>query len=464
MEIRQSQKLSQALSLTPLMMQSLHVLQLPLLELKAYLESQAEENPVLEIESFERESGILKERIERVLEEGSEREDFSLWDSPEALQKKHSYQESLLSKSQSLQDHLLKQLRTHSLNERRSMIAEFIIGNIDDNGYLNLFADEVISHVNSGLAPDRAVTVKDAEEVLKLIQSFDPMGVGARNLKECLLIQLELRKKKDSLAYAIVKDHLVDLIKKRFKPIAKKMKAELADVEMACREIACLEPKPGRIFSPDNTGAAGAETVDIFVEFSRGKPHITINTSGLPRVAISRYYLNLLKSGDISDETKNYLREKVQSAVGLIKAIAQREETIRKIVESIVSAQKDFFEKDDAALIRPLSYRDIARKVKRNESTISRVVNKKYIETPHGIFKLDYFFSKAVRTAGGGAVSQDSIKSAIRDLISEEDPSKPLRDGAIVRKLQEKNFRIARRTVVKYRLELKIPPYNQRRK
>lgn len=461
MDIRQSQKLTQKLTLTPQMRQSLRILGLPLLELKDYLEAQIEENPALKREDAPDEDSLFGGKIEQFLEKERGPLDFYLSSAQENIQKKLDYKRSLISKAPTLEDHLLKQLRISSLNKKDCKIGEYILANLDENGYLNLSLEEILVKFNRSLSSDKKITRKTTESVLSLIYNFDPPGIGAKNLKECLLIQLRLKEKGGSLAYKIVNLYLSELIKNKPKSIAKKLKVSLESVKKAIGEISYLNPRPGKAFESTITQIIAPSLPDIIIEKVNNKLEVIVNTKFLPKIKVNSYYVNLLKSKKISAETRKYIQEKISSALGFIKSISQREETVRKIVQIIVKVQKDFFEQGDRSLLKPLTHKAIAKIVERNESTISRVVNSKYIQTPYGTFRLNYFFSKSLENHRGEKISQEYVKHLILDIISESG-DKNLRDSAIAKLLKEQGVKIARRTVAKYRNLLKIPAYYQR--
>ncbi len=462
MKLRQTQKMVQTLALTPEMRQSLRILQLPVMELRDFLEAQVEENPTLEAEDKSNETSDLVEQAEKILSAGSFSDQSFLAGEEEDGEKKSEYQRSLITRPPTLGDHLLKQLRMIPLKEIQYAIGEYIIGNIDENGYLNATLHEIAKEVNT-TGPEEPCSKKDAEDILHLIQSFDPPGVGARNLKECLLIQLRLRKKYFSLAGKIVKYHLSDLMQNNTRIIAKKLKVPPETIEAALHDISQLEPKPGREFSASSAQFMSRPIPDIIIEGTPGKYEIIINSSAVPALRINHFYLDLLKSDVTSDEAKEYIQEKVKAAMAVIKSIAQREETMRTLIKCLIEHQKDFFRYGERTYLKPLTLKDVAREIGRNESTVSRVVRKKYIKTPLGIFRLDYFFTKGVKTLSGTDVSQELIKTKIFELIEEESSSSPLKDSALAEMLTKDGIKIARRTVAKYREEMDIPPYHSRK-
>lgn len=460
MKVMLTQKLTQKMALTPQMRQSIHILQLPLLELKAYMEQQLEENPALEDiqqKPETKESSAADIEIEKLAELADQdrkdfEDDFDSGHSQQELKKKHDYLEGLLTKPVTLQEHLLRQLRLQPLNEADYKIGEFIIGEADENGY---FQGDL-----EALAEKLKVSSRDVQNMLSLIQTFEPPGVGARNLKECLLIQLNSGGRHNSLAYRVAENHLTDLAKHKVESIARQLKVTPEAVKLALKEISYLEPKPGRAFYQSE---ARRILPDVIVEKMGDGYEITVNGRELPPLKISAQYKGLLKKKDTPEEVKKYLKERLGSAIWLIKAVSQRQETIRRVAEYMVQKQNEFFEYGHGHL-KPLTMKEVAEKVERNESTISRVVNSKYIQTPYGIFALSYFFSGSFRTDTEGDISADTVKTRIASLIESEDGQHPLSDAGIVHILRSQGLGVARRTIAKYREELKILPSHLRKK
>lgn len=459
MKARLTQKLAQKMALTPQMRQSIHILQLPLFELKAYLEQQLEENPALEdiqqeTELKERAADIEIEKLTELADQDRKDfgDDFDSGHSQQELKRKHDYLEGLLTKAVTLQEHLLRQLRLQPLNEADYKIGELIIGETDENGY---FQGDL-----EALAENLKASLRNVQDILSLIQTFEPLGVGARNLKECLLIQLNSAGKHNSLAYRVAENHLADLAKHKVESIARQLKVTPESVKSALKEISCLEPKPGRAFYQSE---ARRILPDVTVEKIGEGYEITVNGRELPPLKINAQYRSLLKKKDTGEEVKKYLKERLGSAIWLIKAVSQRQETIRRVTEYILLKQKEFFEYGYGHL-KPLTMKEVAEKVERNESTISRVVNSKYIQTPYGIFELSYFFSGFFRTDKEGDVSADTVKTRIASLIESEDGKHPLSDAVIVKSLRAQGLQVARRTIAKYREELKILPSHLRKK
>lgn len=440
------------MALTPQMRQSIHILQLPLLELKTYLEEQVEENPLLEYEQ------ATDEEINKLIKLNSEvsRDSADYFNNTGAAsdetQEKQNYLETLIVKAPTLQEYLLKQLGLQPINELDYKIGELIIGNIDENGYFQGSVDEV--------AQTLKVTPQEAENVLSLIQTFEPQGVGARNLKECLLLQLKFQGKENSLAYQLVESYLTDLAKNKTELIAKSLRVPLESVRNALKEISQLEPKPGRSF-----GQTEARRIvpDIIVEEIEGNYEIMINNRQLPSLRVSSQYKELLGSKDTPQDTRAYLKEKLNSALWLFKAISQRQETVRRVAECIVQAQREFFE-FGCGYLKPLTMKQVAQMIGRDASTVSRAVNNKYMQTPYGVFELSYFFSNSFKTRQEEALSQDALKLRIATLIEEENPRHPLSDDKIVSLLGAQGISVARRTVAKYRKKLKILPTYLRKK
>ncbi|MBD3246004.1 MAG: RNA polymerase factor sigma-54 [Candidatus Omnitrophica bacterium] len=460
MEIKQSQKLTQTLALTPQMRQFLRILQLPVTDLRHFLEAQAEENPILEcIDPPERD---LLKQTEQLTRPEQENPYIALGLSPEEAAKRRNYTESLITSSRTLPEHLLSQIRIQPLSSRQQLILEFLVGNLDENGYLNLSSEEISLFLrNEHHTPFSPEEIETAIETLK---TCDPPGVGARNLKESLLLQLERRGKKDSPAYRIITSCLPELAKNKIAAISRKLKIPHREVLAAKKEISSLAPRPGDKFTAFTRQFNAASQPDLTVEQHKSSLEIRVNNSFLPRLRVSSRYLELLREGELSPETKRYIRGKVKYALTVIKAVMKREETIRRIGTLIVEHQKEFFLQGDPARLNPLTLKDIALKAHRNESTVSRVVNNKYISTPYGIYRLDFFLTKSFPSSNGADISQEMVKEEILSLIEEETADEPLKDSQIAQQLSGKGIRIARRTVAKYREELRIPPYHRRKR
>lgn len=489
-----TQKLTQQQVLAPQMQQSLAILQAPILELRTLIEQELQQNPVLEEapapppstngENVENIPIIKKEdptepppdvyydpalekpsnkpvddfeaEFEKLAQIDQEwREQFSQVNaplrSPEVEEEKRQYMFDSLKSETSLTESLLEQVRLSDLPKEKYPIAEMIIGNIDENGYLKASLDELSFSTN--------VPKEEIESVLKVIQTFHPPGIGARDLRECLLIQLEQAGKKDSLEYKIVSDCLHDLAKHRFSEIAKKLNVEVEDVQEAAEKISQLEPKPGRVFFSENYIYIVPE---VFVQKVGDEFVVSLNNEHIPHLRISNAYKDLMSDPNTSPQDKEYIKAKITAGKNFIKAIHHRQETILNIAREIVNRQREFMEKG-VAYLKPLTMSEIAKAVGVHETTVSRTVSGKYMKTPQGIYEMKYFFSSGIQTADGQNVSNKSIKEMIADLFKNEDPTKPYSDQDIVRILAQKGIVIARRTVAKYRTELKILPSNLRK-
>lgn len=455
-----SLKLTQRLALTPKMRQSLYILQLPLMELKRFLQEKMIENPLLEEaedspEKEERDS--QEEIIENILQSEQGRQEY--FDSDEdntsygqEIQKKKSYKESLARYIPSLQEQLLQQLSLSGCTPLQYQIGQAIIGNIDENGYLQCTMEEI----QEILPADK----KDIQEALQLIQTFDPPGVGARNLKECLVIQLRQKNKTDSLASKIVSNYLTDLEKKNYMHLARVFGVDLPQIEQAVKEIAQLEPKPGRPFTRLSNPYIRP---DVVLQKQKDKYEIILNDEELPTLQVNAQYRKLLLDEKVASDTKRYLKNQLTSAIWLIKAVAQRQSTLLKVVQFIVETQKDFFDKGERYLV-PLTVERIAQAVKRDKSTVSRVIANKFMQTPYGIFALRDFLNQGIKLQKGEVISSKNVKAEIEDLIKAEGSEHPLTDEKIVEILKEKGIEIARRTCAKYREQLKILPSNLRKR
>lgn len=473
MKMKLSLKIGQKLIITPQLQQAIKLLQLSRIEINQVISQELLENPMLEettLESTELSEDTLSSNTgEEIDEEGpaekAEIDDLSfIWDeyleddrtsySSAASEDLPSYEQTI-SKSDSLLDHLLWQLGLSSISEEERRIGAVIIGNIDDDGYLRSPLDEIASSAG--------VRIEKVKDVLRLIQAFDPMGVGARDLKECLLIQLEQLGLKGTLVESIINSHLKDLEGKKYQVIARALGATMEEVFHAAKVVEGLEPKPGRpFFTTENR----IIIPDVYVTRSDIGYNVLLNDDGLPKLRIGQFYKRLLSSkGEMYDPTKTYLEGRLRSALWLIKSIEQRNKTIVRVAESIVKFQHEFFDKG-IGYLRPLVLRQVAEDISMHESTISRVTNNKYMHTPQGLFELKYFFSTKINKTGeiGGELSSITVREMIRKMVAEEDPQRPLKDHEIVERLKNKDIEIARRTVAKYRSELNIPQATRRKR
>lgn len=475
LEHRLELRLSQRLILTPQLQQAMKLLQMPQLELTQALSQELVENPFLEesaeevsIEemSHEEKESIEHEEIqedaeaslERLMsfqvdeyfeERGSDGRDLGYFNPGTVTPPPY---DQLSTKEPDLYDHLLWQLRLSSESEDIRRVGETIIGNLDGNGYLRVSLEEITEEAKTDITT--------AEKALALIQSFDPPGVGARNLKECLLLQLALLNLNGTLAEKIIMNNMEELEKKKYKQIAHQYNLPLESIMAAIKVIESLEPKPGRNFTSSSTNYI---VPDVYVTKGPDKYQIILNDEGIPRLRISSFYRQLIRQKDAyPKEAKQFLVEKLRSAIGLLKSLDQRNKTIYRVTESILSLQNDFFA-GGVEQIKPLTLKDVASLLNMHESTVSRVTSNKYLSCPHGIFSFRYFFSNAIH-GDTGDVSSTSVKNTIKKIVMEEDSAKPLSDQRIVGVLKNKGIVVARRTVAKYREELGIPSQSQRKK
>lgn len=472
LQFEQIQKQTQQLIMTPQMKQAIQLLQLPLMELCNVIEQEMVSNPVLEETPEEKsetqqeeavperenaEELDFKEEFDRLAQMDDEwreyfRQSGSYKKSTQEDEERRQYLENSITRSETLQDHLLNQLSIMSRTDREKEIGELIIGNIDDNGYLQSPLEEI--------AMQAKVPVAEVAEALELIQQFHPLGVGARNLKECLLIQLRRLGKEGTLADKIVEKHLDDLAKKRYGQIAKALKTTTVHIQHEAELIASLEPKPGRMFISDTTHYV---LPDVVLEKVGDEYKIILNDEKIPHLRISSVYKTLMSKKDVDENTKEYIKEKIKSGKWLLKNIHQRQQTIYNITNEIVQRQRRFFD-EGIAYLQPMTMQVIANALGLHESTVSRAISGKYIQTPRGVFQLKYFFTTPISTQSGTATSATTVKDRISEIIRSEDSKKPLSDSKIIDILKKEGIQLARRTVAKYRKELNILPANLRRK
>jgi RNA polymerase sigma-54 factor len=363
--------------------------------------------------------------------------------------------EATYTRRPSLSEHLEWQLQVTHLDAEEMEVARWILGNIDERGFLRSTVEEISRQANASEA--------SVEKVLSTIQSLDPTGVAARDLRECLLIQIDTLKIDNALARILVDEH-IDLLQKRdFRGLARLTGAEIEDVSEAAKVIGNLEPRPGRGFGGEDSVYI---TPDIYVYKVGDDFHVLLNEDGLPKLKINSMYRDVLTGGvpkGLEKDTKNYVHDKVRSAMWLIKSIHQRQRTIYKVMQSIIQYQRDFFE-HGVAHLKPLNLRDVADDIEMHESTVSRVTTNKYVHTPQGIFELKYFFNSSIgRFDGGEAMASESVKEKIRKIIGSEDPVRPMSDQRIAEMLKAANIDIARRTVTKYREAMNILSSTKRR-
>jgi len=496
-QLAQVQQLQQILA--PQLRQSLEMLQVPVMELQAMLRKELETNPTVEevpsdrgvlIDDADPDSEVPTVRSEQPPSISDDEADGNAAPAKEADELKpldfdrefeaiaeldrewrdyffqdaqsRSYTEEdaerrqflldSLPQRKSLQDHLLEQLNESTLSEADRQLGELLIGNINESGYLTVPLEE--------LAQTTGTDLQHLQDILTLVQDFHPTGVGARDLKECLLIQLERSGRKDPVAEAIIREHLDKLAERKHEEIAKALKVPVEEVNVAARFISTLNPAPGQAISDELPSYVVPE---VIVEKVDGRYVVMLDDDQLPHIRISNHYRSLLNDPNTSPETKSYIREKIRAGVFLIKSLHQRQKTIYRIASEIVEAQQAFFENGVSAL-KPLTMAEVARRVGVHETTVSRAVAGKYMKTPIGVFEMKFFFTPGVRTTDGRQVSNKTVKDMIANLVGNEDVDRPLSDQEIVAKLAEQGIQVARRTVAKYRLMLKIPPSHIRKR
>ena len=492
-----SQRLSQQMILSPQLQQSLALLQAPVLELQALVEQEVAQNPLLEevpeVERVREEGELgsediamaaqaadpseppadtqfdpatersstepvdkLDSELQRLLELDQDwRDHFSAANTvvrgSDDEQERRDFLLNSATSQTSLQEHLLEQVRLADLEPRDVPVAEMLVGNIDDHGFLQSGVAELSFATG---APSEQI-----EEVLQIIQSFTPPGVGARDLRECLMLQLERGRRKDTLEYRVLRDHFEALTKHRFPEIARHLGVTAADAQRIAQRIARLNPRPGREFTANDPGYIQAEVTAAKV----GDDWVvTTQRDHLPHLRISNTYKDLLSNPETPTETREYIRDKIRAGKFLIKSLHQRQDTITRIAQEIVKRQRDFLE-HGVGQLKPLTMVQVAEVVGVHETTVSRAVSGKYMATPHGVIELKYFFTSGLATDSGEAVSNTSVKSVLAEMIGSEDKGTPLSDEDLVNRLNAKGIQIARRTVAKYRTELGALPSHLRR-
>jgi len=468
LETRLTLRQTQRMIMTQSLQQAIGLLQLSRLELLQAVRQELEENPILEEELL----GVAEEAqvsAEPSPEEGDQKEDrLSDFDWESYLQDASDYRrefpreeverwspEEYLTRPKSLADHLHFQLHLSTSDPVIIKWATELIGNLDENGYLTVTLEE--------LCGARTAELPKIEEALRLVQTFDPVGVAARDLRECLLLQLDALEEGQEVALArtMVADLLEELEGRHLGRIAEKLKVPVKAVQDALLLICALEPKPGRTFSTEEPRYI---TPDVYILKIDDRFVVVLNDDGLPRLRISTYYRQLLSKGrSSSKEARDYVEGKMRSALWLIRSIEQRQRTLYKVTESIGKFQREFLEKGIIHM-RPLTLKEVAEDIGMHESTVSRVTTNKYVHTPQGLFELKYFFHRGVQATDGEAVSSLTVKELVRKLLTAEDSGRPLSDQKIVEILRQHGIEIARRTVAKYRGQLRIPSSSKRRK
>ncbi len=472
-------KLAQKQILTPGLVQMVTVLALNKLELREMINQEMIENPVLE--ELPEEMSLAEEAREKVESEGEiplarqdgqpadpdgkadsfEQVDFGEffhdyldpgYKSPAAEIIERPSFENFLSKPASLADHLEWQLNLSVASDPVREAAYSIIGNLNEDGYLTATLEEI--------AQTGEHRLEDVEEALRLVQQFDPLGVAARDVRECLLIQLRTLAPENTLAQRVVSDFLPQLEAKQLKEIAKALDRPLPVIERCLETIRALDPRPGQRYNA--TEPRLIEPDVAFVKIGDAY-HVVMNEDGLPQLRLSHHYRRMLEENTTSRDVRNYVKERFTSALQLLKNIEQRKQTITKVCEAIIRRQTEFLDKG-IDYLRPMMIKEVAEEVGVHPSTVSRAVANKYAHTPQGVYELRYFFSEAVQGPSGSSTSLINLKRTVKKMIEEEDPAHPLTDQEITNRLRAMGISVTRRTVAKYREDMKIPSTHQRRK
>ena len=474
--LNQSTQLRQELKINPRLYQAMDLLYMPLLDLQQHLKQELLNNPFLEMvepEEEEEEEGAETEEAAAPEEEKTANDEIDwegiLLDGFDAggRREEHEekeYYEPVTVDTRDLSDHLRDQIALLDLDPRQMLLAEEFIGNINEDGYLACPVDDIRQSINDVVLKAAEAAERDLGEVpvytedevtrmLETVQALDPAGVGARDLRECLMLQLKDAGLEQSVPYRLVRDCFDELINHRWSEISKRFGISPSDVQKAADEIAKLDPKPGLVYSDASDNYI---IPDLVVEKIDGKYHVFLNDANLPRLKLSRAYQELARDKKkFEGENKEFISNKLNSANWMIQAIEQRRQTMLKVMNYIVERQRDFFEKG-VQYLKPLTLREVAEVISMHESTVSRVTNEKFVQTPRGVLPLKFFFSSGLSTTGGEDVSARGIKDQIQKLVENEDPKHPLTDQAIVNILKESGVQIARRTVAKYRDQLGV--------
>ena len=459
--------------MTPQLQMAIKLLQLSRLELMDTIRAELEENPALEevpeststeqltdqpdtssTDASETKEVTIEEKLQEDIDWSNYLDEYNTpgrvhYESEDRDTPKF---ESFIAHKESLNDHLLWQFLMTKPNKEEERIASLLIGNLNKDGYLQVSTEEIA--YTSGSSHEKI------EEILAIIQTFDPVGVCARDLRECLLIQAKHLGLENTIVTDIIGDHLPNLEKRNYKVICKALKKSMDEVLSAINVIKVMEPKPGRQYSDETPQYINP---DIYVYKLENEFVIMLNDDGMPKLRVNSFYKNSIGRGKkVSGEAEDYIQEKMRSAAWLIKSIHQRQKTIYRAMESILRFQREFFDKG-IAYLKPMVLRDVAQDIGMHESTISRVTTNKYAFTPQGIFELKYFFNSSIRRMHGGAIASASVQDKIRQIILAEDPKKPYSDDKIAQILKQEEIHIARRTVAKYREMLKVLPSNKRK-
>lgn len=456
MALKTSQLQIQKQVLAPTMQQSIEVLLLPITELNAAIEQELQENPLLEID--EERTAQEKKQIDDIifysLKRNSERTYQTTQEAVNADDE--SDEEKPIARIEQLDEHLLQQLRLEISDPILLQIGDLIIGNLDEDGYLKASCEEIAQWLSVD-------DIEKVRKVLATIQGFDPLGIASRDLKECLLAQVTTHfNGKSDLAKRIITEHLDDLGRRKYIDIAKKLKISPEEVKGIARSIAHLEPKPARKYQAYNSNIYIKPDITI-VQDEDGEFIVHVNNENVPFLRISSTYQKILKQPNRSKEETEFIREKIKNALMFLKSIEQRQQTLRNIAEFILQHHIEFF-KDGQSSLKPLILKDVANAVERNESTICRAISNKYMETPHGLFPMKYFFSQAVNDSQNGeSVGSRSVKEELKAVVDDENKLHPLSDSDLQLHFERKGMKIARRTISKYRQQMNILPSHLRK-
>lgn len=478
--LNQTTQLKQELKINPRLYQAMDLLYMPLLDLQQHLKQELLNNPFLELvelDDDDEEESTEEAEVQAEEKEQQDESDPIDWEeilldgfdtgAPPEEHEEREFYEPVTVDSRDLSDHLREQVQLLDLTPRQVLLADEFVGNINEDGYLAAPLEEIRAGVNEVIRDHAAENDGDPEadeelplyteaevlDMLSTIQSLDPPGVGARDLRECLMLQLKDAGLEQSVPFRLVRDCFDELISHRWSEISKRFGINATDVQGAADEIAKLDPKPGLRFSPEGDNYI---IPDLVVEKIDGEYKIFLNDGNLPRLKLSRAYQEIARDKKKFDgENKEFISSKLNSANWMIQAIEQRRQTMLKVMNYIVDRQRDFFEKGVQHL-KPLTLREVAEVINMHESTVSRVTNEKFVQTPRGVLPLKFFFSSGLSTTGGEDVSARGIKAQIEKLVADEDPRNPLTDQAIVNILKQGGVNIARRTVAKYRDQLGV--------
>ena len=482
--LSQSTQMRQDLKINPRLYQAMDLLYMPLLDLQQHLKQELLNNPFLDlVEDDEEEEDESEDAVEVAAEEPQTQEKDEIdWEEilldgfdtgghrEEREEREHF--EPVTVGTRDLGDHLRDQVALLELTPRQALIADEFIGNVNDDGYLAASVSEIVVALNDmarnaaeaagrEISEDMLYTEAEGEEMLAIVQTLDPPGIAARDLKECLLLQLREAGLQQSVPYRLVRDCFDELINHRWSEISKRFGISATDVQAAADEIAKLDPKPGLRYS---TRSDNYIIPDLVVDKIDDQYHVFLNDANLPRLKLSKAYQDIARDKKKFDgENKEFISSKLNSANWMIQAIEQRRQTMLKVMNYIVERQREFFEKG-VQYLKPLTLREVAEVINMHESTVSRVTNEKYVQTPRGVLPLKFFFSSGLATADGEDVSARGIKAQLQKLVEDEDPKHPLTDQAIVNILRESGVQIARRTVAKYRDQLGVLPARMRKR